>query len=149
MAQAPKLKNSEKFKINRTCKLCGTTFQIERWRLKDPTRGKYCSPTCSFKRTGPLAANWQGGITERSQNMHWTYKYRKVRQEVLFEQPDCRFCGSTYKLCVDHIIPLAVAPSLAHSKSNLQVLCRSCHLDKTRYDISLVAAYKREGLLDV
>jgi len=32
--------------IKRTCQTCGETFLIKRWRLKDPSRGKYCSQKC-------------------------------------------------------------------------------------------------------
>ena len=33
-------------RITRICKKCGKEFLIERWRLKDPSRGKYCSQKC-------------------------------------------------------------------------------------------------------
>lgn len=32
--------------IIRTCKYCRTEFKIKRWRLKDPSRGQYCSQKC-------------------------------------------------------------------------------------------------------
>jgi len=34
-------------RITRICQACGKNFQIERWRLKDPQRGKYCSRECA------------------------------------------------------------------------------------------------------
>lgn len=37
--------NPNKFKI-KTCKYCENEFKIEWWRLKDPSRGQYCSQTC-------------------------------------------------------------------------------------------------------
>lgn len=60
------------------------------------------------------------------------------------EYTECISCGSAYRLAMDHIIPIAIAPHLAYEKSNLQILCRPCHLDKTATDISAIAAYKRE-----
>ena len=48
-------------RIKRKCLICGGDFDIERWRLKDKSRGKYCSPQCSDKRNGKLASNWRGG----------------------------------------------------------------------------------------
>lgn len=35
--------------IERICKCCGRPFKIERWRLKDKTRGRYCSQECYHK----------------------------------------------------------------------------------------------------
>ena len=32
--------------IERTCKHCGNKFEIERWRLKDNSRGQFCSQKC-------------------------------------------------------------------------------------------------------
>jgi len=32
--------------ITRVCQHCEKEFIIERWRLKDPSRGKYCSQRC-------------------------------------------------------------------------------------------------------
>jgi len=33
--------------VERKCHACGRTFQIDRWRLKDNRRGKFCSRECS------------------------------------------------------------------------------------------------------
>lgn len=43
------------------CIACGKEFEIERWRLKDKSRGKYCSVKCSSTRTGEFSKNWKGG----------------------------------------------------------------------------------------
>lgn len=32
--------------VERICLHCGCSFLIERWRLKDPSRGKFCSQKC-------------------------------------------------------------------------------------------------------
>lgn len=32
--------------IEKICQFCGEKFLIENWRLKDPSRGKYCSQAC-------------------------------------------------------------------------------------------------------
>ncbi len=36
--------------IKRICEVCKKEFIIKRWRLKDPTRGKFCSVYCRGKR---------------------------------------------------------------------------------------------------
>jgi hypothetical protein len=33
-------------KIKRICQNCGASFDIDRWRLKNPNRGKFCSREC-------------------------------------------------------------------------------------------------------
>ena len=37
--------------VDKICQYCGETFKIERWRLKEPTRGKFCSQKC-YKQKG-------------------------------------------------------------------------------------------------
>lgn len=32
--------------IEKICRNCGNKFVIERWRLKDPSRGRFCSQKC-------------------------------------------------------------------------------------------------------
>lgn len=36
-------------KVEKICKECKNTFNIERWRLKDKNRGKFCSVYCTRK----------------------------------------------------------------------------------------------------
>ena len=33
-------------RVKRVCVMCGEEFEIEKWRLKEKTRGKYCSVEC-------------------------------------------------------------------------------------------------------
>lgn len=40
---------------------------------------------------------------------------------------DCSFCGSKVNLNRHHIIPQLAAPQLINERTNLIVLCRSCH----------------------
>ena len=35
--------------VTKTCKECGKRFKINRWRLKDKSRGQFCSPVCYYK----------------------------------------------------------------------------------------------------
>jgi 5-methylcytosine-specific restriction protein A len=65
-----------------------------------------------------------------------------LRKRAIREQPACRNCGSTADLEVDHIIEVADGGSLA-DRSNLQVLCHSCHLLKTAAQRSHRAAQRQ------
>lgn len=57
------------------CRSCGAEFTIKTWRLKDPSRGKFCSRDCSSKyhsgenchyfgvsKRGKNSHNWKGGL---------------------------------------------------------------------------------------
>ena len=44
----------------------------------------------------------------------------------------CRACGRAGKLEADHIVPVHVSPELELSIDNIQILCRGCHIAKTR-----------------
>src|ERR1700685_415780 len=37
--------------VERTCKTCGNSFTIEKWRLLDKARGQFCSQKCYQSRT--------------------------------------------------------------------------------------------------
>lgn len=68
-------------------------------------------------------------------------RWRKIRQEVLSDQP---FCADPFKIHelaggevvpshdVDHIVPRSVDPSRELDLTNLQGLCQRCHSLKTR-----------------
>jgi 5-methylcytosine-specific restriction endonuclease McrA len=58
----------------------------------------------------------------------------------------CVRCGSRVGLEVDHVEPRARRPELALVLDNLQTLCRSCHIDKTRAEQGLDSA--RQAWLD-
>jgi 5-methylcytosine-specific restriction protein A len=60
--------------------------------------------------------------------------WRAFRSEVLAEQPFCETCGSTDRLNVDHRHPIATHPHLRLVRSNVRVLCQSCHSSRTARD---------------
>lgn len=55
---------------------------------------------------------------------------RKKLRVILKAQCKCAKCGQVKPLDVDHIIPKADGGTYAYE--NLQALCRTCHLNKTR-----------------
>ncbi|MBS3885607.1 MAG: HNH endonuclease [Dethiobacter sp.] len=50
--------------------------------------------------------------------------YKRVRRQVLREEPQCALCGSTAST-VDHILP--VSRGGGHERTNLRALCKPCH----------------------
>ena len=62
-------------------------------------------------------------------------RWKVLRWEVLRSNGfRCGGCGSNRHLEVDHVVPLAKAPERAYDVENLQVLCKTCHGRKTRYE---------------
>ena len=72
--------------------------------------------------------SWRAG--KRPSRRPWG----KVRLKVLDRDGwTCAKCGKAGRLEVDHIKPLEDGGSL-YELSNLQSLCRSCHISKTRVE---------------
>ena len=62
-----------------------------------------------------------------------TYAWRKLRAQVLNEEPMCRIklsgCTGVAKV-VDHILPVRTHPHLEYERANLQGACASCNMAK-------------------
>jgi 5-methylcytosine-specific restriction endonuclease McrA len=58
-------------------------------------------------------------------------EWRRLSREMRAEFPWCMSCKATTDLTVDHVIPLLPGQSPVVPKSELLVLCRSCHGRKT------------------
>lgn len=57
-------------------------------------------------------------------------RVRREQTKRVFERDEnvCRYCGSTARLEIDHIIPLARGGT--NDLDNLQILCRHCNAKK-------------------
>ncbi len=68
-------------------------------------------------------------MSEKSQRI----SFPKEVREYVFDRDrrQCRSCGQSTKLSIDHIIPLASGGS--NDISNLQTLCGSCNSQKKHY----------------
>jgi hypothetical protein len=58
------------------------------------------------------------------------HRWRQIREQVLGTNNVCHLCGVPGADTVDHIIPLSLAPELAHDLSNLRPAHRSCNSRK-------------------
>lgn len=56
--------------------------------------------------------------------------WRRLREQVLREEPVCRWCRSRPSTVVDHILPLSRYPELAHDRTNLTGSCQPCNSSK-------------------
>ncbi|MFC5144280.1 HNH endonuclease [Streptomyces aureoversilis] len=62
-----------------------------------------------------------------------TRQHRRWRAARLAEEPECRRCGATKDLQVDHIVPLSEGGS-RWDPANAQTLCATCHEVKSAED---------------
>ena len=73
----------------------------------------------------------RGTSTKRGYDADW----RRLRQQVLAEEPHCQFCREQGRITgardIDHIIPVREKPDLRLVRSNLRALCRPCHSART------------------
>ena len=56
--------------------------------------------------------------------------WRRLRAQVLLEEPVCYRCGCAPSTTVDHAVPLSRRPDLAHTRANLRGCCLRCNLTK-------------------
>lgn len=75
----------------------------------------------------------RGTAAQRGYN--WTWK--RLRAQVLLEEPVCRECKAAPSVEVDHEIPRALGGT--HDRANLRGLCHGCHAVKSARDKAAVA----------
>lgn len=91
------------------------------------------------KRTGPLAANWKGGVSSTNTRARNNVAYKAWKLAVLerdgfkcvecgVEQGAiCKCCGSRTLLHAHHVIPFSEDQKLRYKVSNGRSLCGRCH----------------------
>lgn len=107
-------------------------------------------------RTAFIRSDWKRAFLEK--NARLVYKERK--DGSLYKRPnkyyDCANCGGEFSLqeiAVDHINPIGQFFDFNHLDGfinrlwchfdNLQVLCETCHKEKTAYERSLIKGYNK------
>ena len=95
-----------------------------------PTRSSRCV-NCSEKRLSELPAPIKGNTTERGYGSDW----QRVRILILNrDRWTCYLCNKKLAgsdATVDHIIPIAIDPSLRLTPSNLAACCRACNSSRS------------------
>ena len=81
---------------------------------------------------GAASNLWRGGAdrSERRKIADWCSAHRS--EFLRAADYKCRRCGSTTLLELHHALTVAERPDLAYDKSNIEVLCRTCHRDHHR-----------------
>lgn len=118
--------------IIRICEKCKDEFEIERWRLKNPNRGRFCSRVCKNRyysgekshyfgtnKTGENSPSWKG------ENVGYFGLHTWVNK-VLGKPQKCEICGK------DHLTGLYIDwANKDHKYKRVTTdwlrLCRSCH----------------------
>ena len=57
-------------------------------------------------------------------------KWRRLREQQLYDEPWCQDCDKEFATDVDHIVPIGDGGD-PYAPDNLQSLCHSCHSRKT------------------
>lgn len=90
------------------------------------------------KAKGSLHPNWKGGISGKRKLDMGTKRYQDWRKSVLQRDGfSCSRCGLTDHLQVHHIKPYAVNHLLRYDIDNGLTLCRSCHIDEHKKNLTL------------
>lgn len=140
----------------KTCKNCGETKSIEDFHfdktLKDGRKSKckvcVIEQTTAWNRANSqkrsaAQARWRAAHPEHARTLArgQSARYRALKRNAVNEYLPVRYtskvinfykqcfaCGSTDRLEVDHVVPLALGG--AHAVRNFQVLCRQCNAEK-------------------
>lgn len=128
------------------CAICGNVFQTTN------IRKTYCSRACVYeahRRHGLIECEWCGKSFKRS-NRATRYcsarcygdsmlsafprkgkEFSKAVRRAIKERDNyaCVVCGSTHRLEIDHIVPIALGGD--NSIDNGQALCHKCHRAKS------------------
>lgn len=132
-------------KQKRNCLFCSKEFYIEHDRIKDKSRGKFCSRSCVGKyHKGELGFNWRGGIYITNLQIRSSSPYKAWRIAV-FKRDNwkCVICGTKGIIEADHIKPFSLFKELRLDINNGRTLCATCHKSTTSYGKKIFKNYKQ------
>ena len=94
---------------------------------------RYCKTHQIPKKTAPFQ-----NAVRTNENLYSTAKWRRLKRQILKENPYCSRCGIGEKdsvLEVHHIIPPRGAEDLFFDENNLISICQQCHRIITAQEI--------------
>ena len=94
-------------------------------------------------RIGDKSLLWKGGVDRgfRQEVFDWQYKYQNRLLKDYWNS--CALCKSEIDLEIDHIKPVKSYPELAFDYDNLQILCSTCHSNKSAKEYSESPNYSK------
>ena len=79
-----------------------------------------------------------------------TEEWKQLSAKVRRRDGKCLRCGSSYRLCADHIIPRSRRPDLQLQEFNLQTLCKDCNYRKgATYIVSFLSQPSAQLLKEI
>ena len=149
--------------MKRSCLVCGEAFEATRRGLK-----KYCAAHSGraqiVKRDNAAFGKDRSRKYGASEYGHAMRQARQAHERVgsagdVYEMAlimrtqhwSCVMCGKDYDFShqLDHILPIKLCEMLslddANGAWNLQQLCKSCHIEKSKFDRKVTGIYKREN----
>lgn len=87
-------------------------------------------------RTGSSNPNWKGGVAPERQRLYASGEWRAIVREVKRRDGGCVRCHSAADLHVHHVRSFAEYPELRLDPDNLVTLCRLCHVEAHRKEVS-------------
>ena len=105
-----------------TCEQCGSEFATRAERVE-----RFCSTECY----GKHCRTERFPVAGRRHGLNFTARMR--RELLVLADGRCARCGTTEELEFDHVQPLFQGGE--NTVANGQVLCRSCHREKTNAEL--------------
>ena len=109
-----------------------------------PTPGRYCdkhkpepresiNPQTAYERTRQSGKSKRSKAHKKNKKEKSLYGYKWQQGSTAFRKanPFCAKCGSIFNTVVDHIRPHRGDKKLFWDRSNWQVLCQTCHGQKS------------------
>ena len=91
----------------------------------------------------PWIKDYKGENAEH-RKMRRSVRYKKWREGLIRGTTNCEFCDHFFfgpgERQLDHIVPVSVSPEGFWDDENTQVLCRSCHYEKSRREQKLLCS---------
>ena len=98
----------------RTCKTCGSEFEILKSALKSNASGNFCSRSC-----------YEVFLCRTDRTTGRGSQWKKIRDAAVKAFPFCGVCGTTKNIQVHHIVPFRLTHD--NSQENLIPLCAKHH----------------------
>lgn len=81
---------------------------------------------------GEIAFEKPEAKSTKGKDFYNSLSWKRLRYQFLMlsENKECKNCGSSKNLQVDHIVPRSIDPSRSLDQTNLQILCADCNFGK-------------------